>query len=279
MKMMFMKGFMISSKICKLYDDLAILSLEEKDNDGIYFEKLDELKDLIRIEDENYSLLSLDDANKYLSVIDHNNLDDRYINRYYLKLISRKNAITYPDLMVSNFSLDSVINSKILIDTLRKTYNSISDMEVLNEDEENFLTELKVYHNTLKYTFFSENEFIEKIGLYFKFDVNNMPVFEMELIKGLFNLDSIDISQESLVYNAMKTIDLIIYSDKKSTVPNVYLALYNVNQLEVLISLLDKLSIAKVIRYYNSCSKDKIKNKVYLRTVRDIISRRRNDFV
>ena len=62
----FMKGFMISSKICQTYEEISVISLTDKEDSDEYFEIIDKLKLLIIEEDKTYSLLNLEDIKQYL---------------------------------------------------------------------------------------------------------------------------------------------------------------------------------------------------------------------
>lgn len=274
----FMKGFMISSKICQTYEEISVISLTDNEDSDEYFEIIDKLKFLIIEEDKTYSLLNLEDIKQYLYEINLNDLDNCYIERYYSKLNYRKKILTGEEMAISGFLLGSIVNSKILIDMMKKTDNSIEEMEVFNSEEEDFLEDLKLYHNTSKYTFFSENEFIEKIGLLYNFDIKQIPNLTFEAIQKIYQVDLIDISQNALLYSVFNLIDSLICDNKKCTIPNVYFALSTTSHLEVMISLMNKDSLIKVIKYYNSRYKDSKCNKVYLRSIKDAILRKKEEF-
>lgn len=277
----FAKGFALSVKVCNLYDELINL-VQFNGEDSSEFNRISsELQNLVVQERNAYNSLELMRVEYYIKLLDDYKLDDCYMNRYFSKLICRKNLILYEDFSVSGFTLDAVIDGKILIDTIKKVDMRIKETIPSDFQEKLFSEDLSLIHKIQKYSFLSKNEYVENLSLSHNFDIDMIPSISLESISMMFGANQFEMNlyQNVFVSSAIELINHLfsdIYMDTIE-IEMVYSTLLRITEFEVLLEQLNIKAFSEVIRYFNSIVKG-IKRSPASDSVRNLLVKRRNTF-
>lgn len=266
----YINGLGISVQICKLYEMLIYLTIENKclNTSSDYKKCIDKLKELIQEEDIVYDKLNEDQLDTYFkNILDDLSEWDNVKKRYYLKLKERIDLLDISNYSDYPFTLNTVIFGKILLETLLKLEN------ILKKDN----SSLYSYHSTIKYGLMSSNDFLEKLALDFNYDLQSIPNITFDKIKNNFNYNNNFYNNlNNLLYlDTIDVIDMILNSNNDLNIENIYNNLFNISRLEVLIKYLDNNSLKKINNYLRNYTK--INNKINYKYVKQILSQKKGD--
>lgn len=271
----YIMGLGIAVKICKIYEELIYLSFSNNEMTSEYNDNILKLKELIEEETTIYDKLEYEDICEYFdkfSVNDVRNFD-AVKSRYYYKLKERKNL--YEDNVVSlyPFSLNSAIVGKILLETLVSIEKLLISLDTVDENnvmDNNSIYNLYSFHKTHKYTLIASNDFLERLIIDFNFNLLSIPNISFDKIKDNFECSDTFYKylNEVLLIMGKEIIDNLISNNSNNTrINDIYANLFNISQLKVIISYLNKQSLYELINYCNNLKINKYPNGRYIYTL------------
>lgn len=258
----YINGLGISVKICKLYEVLIYLTMEDKhlNKTSEYINCIKNLKELIEEEDIVYDKLYIEQLDTYFkNILEDSGEWDNVKKRYCLKLKERIELLDINNYSNYPFTLNTVIFGKILLETLTKLENILK-----NEN-----TNLYSYHSIIKYGLISSNNFLEKLALDFNFDLHSIPNITFDKIKNNFycNNNFYNNLNNLLYLDAIDVIDIILNSNNQLDIENIYNNLFNISRLEVLMSYLNRDFLVKINNYLTDNNYIKYNNYKYINNV------------
>lgn len=267
----YIMGLGVSVKICRAYQKLISLTLNDKDNIEEHLDCVNEIKSLIEDETLTYDKLDVIDLDKYFKRIsedDTNNFDE-VKSRYYLKLKERIDLLDNDALYEYPFTLNTAILGKILLDALtnvEKQFLTTKNDNKHKDSENDPIYNLYSFHNTYKYTLIASNDFLERLTVDFDFHLSSIPEITFEKIKENFDCDDSfykDLNR-TLYLMAIDTINTLINDRNSMQISHLYSNLLFISQLEVIISYLDEDSRKKLMDYCNSINIKEYSNGKYI---------------
>jgi len=274
----YINGYIISIRIVSLYDKLREYSYNNITDTEEYYTCIEEIKKLIKLENNEYNKLDISLINNYLDNICQEGIDNPYDERYYLKLLNHKKRIVNKENNSEDSIVSMIIDSKIQIDVLKKINELIYTCNTFNYDEELFLNELISYHEASKYTYLTSNNYLELLSLYSDFNIEKIPTLSFEKIEEEYNLSFIEESQPIFIDSITFSIDnLFKLDDNNNNIEKVYTMLYNFSEIEVFLSYLTLNSLKIISDYYENNLKN-CKGSIARTNIKRLINNRKKDF-
>ena len=227
--------------------DLACNFLDESDE---FKELIDKINNAIRVENEMYANMSLDEINKCLDNIP-NVIADDLIARYYSKLNYQKRINDGGKVIDDGILLSAVISAKISIDLLKILENMINNLETNEKIDENDIYMLKMHHINNKYLYFTSNNFLERYAIEYNFDINKIPAISFRDIEEKFNvsfINNIGIIFTNYVIDSMNEIKNL-NSDNKYYLS--YKSMMELARVEAILPYLDIKAIKNIEDKYD----------------------------
>lgn len=273
----YFSGYIISARLVCLYDKLRELSYNSMDDTDEYNQIINEIKRIIKIENEEYDKLEIEEVNFYLDSICRLGIITAIDERYYIKLLNHKKRLSDTPRLDDDSLISLVIDSKMQIDILKKMYELLN-RDIADDLEENeFLNELRLYFDASKYAYMTSNNYLEIMALYSNFDVNKIPKLDFYKIEEEFNFKFINESQSIFIDLITFSIDNLFKLDNDdNNVEKVFEMLYSFSEVEVFLEYLNKDSLKIISDYYNQ-NKKKCKNIVSQVNVKRLINNRKKE--
>ncbi len=228
--------------------DLACNFLDESDE---FKELIDKINNAIRVENEMYENISLDEINKCLDDIKDIKIADDLIARYYSKLNYQKRIKDGGKVIDDRILLSALISAKISIDLLKILENMINNLETNEKIDENDIYMLKMHHINNKYLYFTSNNFLERYAIEYNFDINKIPAISFRDIEEKFNvsfINNIGIIFTNYVIDSMNEIKNL-KSDNKYYLS--YKSMMELARVEAILPYLDIKAIKNIEDKYD----------------------------
>lgn len=264
---------MISMIALSYYEKLINLTNNYMEDSYEYDEIIEKLKEMIMLENKEYNSISIDVINNYFSNLDFNKINTSLEERMFNKLSWRKKVLDGETKTDDMAILSDVIDSKILIDTLKLVNIKIN---AIDEDND-MLTVLREYHRNSKYTYLSSNNYLELLSIAYNFDIDKIPSINFSDIEKLYGINFVNSSGKIFYYYIIDGMNYLATINHNDKALEAYLSLMELSRIEVLLKYIDKDMLISIMEVYNK-EYSIYKDNAALINVKRLIRKRKEEF-
>ncbi len=232
-----MKASIYSKVITEYYESLMQLTEENEDGANKYEEILEKIKRTTKLEKKAYSEIDLSTINDFFekNIKDNTNVAEC---RLFQRLEERVSELTDEKKLEDGTLFENIFEYMMTLDAFKLIRKRILSIKDENEKYEGY-KQLVLYHHISKYSHFSINSYAEDVALENYFNIDKMPIFTMEDIDKMFNIDSINATAPGLCKVIFNRLDTLYTINSNDGILNTYVALTALSQIEVSMNYLN----------------------------------------
>ncbi len=263
----------LCSVINTYYQKLADLTINGCEDSVEYDEVLDNLRDKIELEKKELKKLDLKTIRSFFDNY-YTDEDNPIDNRRFSRLSEREKVLCGEPKLDDDSLLSNVIESKILIDMFKLVYKKILTQED-KMSEEDFISTM-MYYNFSKFTYLTENTFIEKIALAHNFHVDELPELSFDEIEKAFNIPLKKNLMEILRRNIFTELEALSEICEDDKVLSNYLKTTELARIQVMLKYLDERTFNDVFYSYMALYGESKSDM--MKQAKKLIKKRKKDF-
>ena len=264
----------LSGAIITCYLHLTELIIANETDSEEFKDLIKEITRIIEQERKEYQKIDLEQVNKFITIFDQIN-NTPIENRVCERLKERKDVILNIPRLNDYTTLGAITSAKIMLDTIKLMEAKIKSLEDDEEENEQEVKLLYVYHKAAMFEYLTNTTYIEKRALKYNFDVEKIPAISYTEINELFNVNLPQDMQKTLLNHILE--DLLYLDNINELEPdkilNTYLALFELSRIEAMIKDLEKNTLELLRTIFNA--KYGTSKKEQIRTAKKIIKQRK----